>query len=311
MPSSAVRKFADADAYAAWIRGAVADLTVTRSGDFNAKLTRIDLHHLWMQRYSDSLPRILDLRNLTEGRSYIIFRRRPGPSLVQSGIEVRSSAILRFGQAREFYQRSAGAANFGTMSLPIGEMEAIGVDPTPPLDATLVNSPPEALASLRRVHAAAGRLAEDAPEIIANPDAARGLEQALIEAFVECLDHRHEHPDRSAQGQHAIVMRRFRRVLEENPEQPIYIPEICKAIRVAERTLRVCCHEHLGMSPKRYLVLRRMHLARRALRAAAPEATSVTDVAMRYGFWQLGRFAGEYRSLFGETPSATFHRRPG
>jgi AraC-like DNA-binding protein len=196
------------------------------------------------------------------------------------------------------------------MSLRIGEMEAIAVDLTPPLDATLVNSPPGALARLRRVHAAAGRLAEDAPEIIANPDAARRLEQALTEAFVECLDHRHELPDRSAQGQHAIIMRRFRRVLEENPEQPIYIPEICKAIRVAERTLRVCCHEHLGMSPKRYPVLRRMHLARRALRAAAPEATSVTDAAMRYGFWQLGRFAGEYRSLFGETPSATLHRQP-
>jgi transcriptional regulator GlxA family with amidase domain len=62
------------------------------------------------------------------------------------------------------------------------------------------------------------------------------------------------------------------------------------------------------MSPKRYLLLRRMHLARRALRTSAPDTTTVTDIAAQYGFWQFGRFAGEYRSLFGEAPSTTLHR---
>src|SRR5262249_9371054 len=92
------------------------------------------------------------------------------------------------------------------------------------------------------------------------------------------------------QGQHAIVMRRFRRVVEENPGEPLYIPHICKAIAVSERTLRICCQEHLGMGPKRYLLLRRMHLARETLRRSAAGTTSVTDTATRYGFWQLGRF---------------------
>jgi transcriptional regulator GlxA family with amidase domain len=137
-----------------------------------------------------------------------------------------------------------------------------------------------------------------------------GLEQALIEAMVGCLDYREVHPNSLAQGQRAIVVRRFRRGLEENPEQALYIPEICKAIRVPGRTLRMCCQEHLGMGPKHYLLLRRMHLARHALRMAAPDATTVTDVATQYGFWQLGRFAVEYQSLFGESPSVTLGRQP-
>jgi transcriptional regulator GlxA family with amidase domain len=62
------------------------------------------------------------------------------------------------------------------------------------------------------------------------------------------------------------------------------------------------------MSPKRYLTLRRMNLARHALNDSSPDAATVTEIATRYGFWQFGRFAGEYKSLFGESPSATLHR---
>ena len=58
------------------------------------------------------------------------------------------------------------------------------------------------------------------------------------------------------------------------------------------------------MGPKRFLLLRRMHLARRALREAPADAT-VTDIATEFGFWELGRFAVEYKALFGEAPSET------
>ena len=78
-------------------------------------------------------------------------------------------------------------------------------------------------------------------------------------------------------------MRRFRRLIEENPEQPFYIPEICNAIGVPDRTLRACCQAHLGMGPKRYLLLRRMHLVRRALREAASDTGSVTEIGCSAG----------------------------
>src|SRR5262245_44196521 len=166
------------------------------------------------------------------------------------------------------------------------------------------------MAKLQRLHAAATQLAEDAPEIIAHPEATRGLEQLVIEAMVDCLCDGEVHEDRSAQRHHAIVMRRFRRAVEENPDRTLYIAELCAASGASDRTLRACCQEHLGMSPTRYLWLRRMHLARRALRIADPTTATVTEIATSYAFWELGRFAVAYRSLFGETPSATLRRPP-
>ena len=308
MPSSAVRTFSDPDDYAAYIRNSTAEMTITGRGAFKAKLTRIDLHSLWMQRLSDNLPRIAHGADMR--RPSVTFRTRPGPSLLWGGVEMRPTHIVRHAENESAFQHSSGLADWAAMSLPIEDMVSVGatigdLDSTPPKNPMLVAPSPAAMARLLQLHAAAGDLAEKAPEIIANPDAARGLEQALIEAMVGCLARGESRENRPAQGQHAIVMRRFRRVVEENPEEPLYIPEICKAIGVSSRTLQACCHEHLGMGPKHYLLLRRMHLARRALRRASPETTSVTQIATRYGFWQLGRFAVEYQSLFGESPSAT------
>jgi AraC-like DNA-binding protein len=313
LSSSAVRTFTDPDDYAASIRATNAEFTVSERGQFTANLIRIDLHRLWMQRFSDNLPRV-GHSAAKSGRAIISFRTQPGPSLLWGGAEMHPTNIVRHGEGESTFQRSSGSASWGAMSLPMEVAAAVGealaaCDLMPPRNAMLITPPPSAMARLQRLHAAAGRLAENAPEIIANPDAARGLEQELIEAMVACLDARQQRQTSLAQGQHVIVMRRFRRVVEEHPEEPLYIPEMCKAIRVSDRTLRMCCQEHLGMGPKRYLLLRRMHLARRALREAGPDAASVTDIATRYGFWQLGRFAVEYQSLFGESPSATLRRK--
>jgi AraC-like DNA-binding protein len=98
--------------------------------------------------------------------------------------------------------------------------------------------------------------------------------------------------------------------LAANCDRPVYLAEICAATGASERTLRVCCEEHVGMGPIRYLWLRRMHLARRALILADPAKTTVTQIAVDHGFWELGRFAVSYRALFGESPSASLRRPP-
>jgi transcriptional regulator GlxA family with amidase domain len=106
---------------------------------------------------------------------------------------------------------------------------------------------------------------------------------------------------------HDIIIAKFEEYLEANPNTPMYLAEICAAVGAAERTLRFACKKHLGMGPIRFLALRRMHLVRRAL-SDADSSTTVTRIATDHGFWELGRFSGAYRALFGETPSETLRR---
>jgi AraC-like DNA-binding protein len=313
VPDSAVRTFTDPDDYASAVRATRAELAITGRGSFAAKLTKIDLHRLWMQRFSDNLPRIAHSANFA-GRSILAFRTRPGPRLLSNGVEMLPANITRLGECQEDHQHSSGSAAFAAMSLPVEDMVSVGatiagVDLAPPSDPLTLTPPPFAMAKLQRLHAAAGRLADEAPEVIANPEAARGLEQALIEAMVSCLGQGEVREDRSALRHHAMIMRRFSRAVEANPDRTLYMTELCAATGASDRTLRACCQEFLGMSPMRYLWLRRMHLARRALRTAGPGAT-VTEIATSCGFWELGRFSVAYRSLFGESPSATLRRPP-
>jgi AraC-like DNA-binding protein len=310
MPSSAVRAFSDPDDYATSIRGSNVETTITSRGAFAAKIVTVIFRRLWVQGCSTNLPRVTHCSAVSD-RAKITFRTKPGPSMLRNGVEMGPSNVIRRGLDESYHRRSEGAAVYGAMSLPIEDMVSIGeamvgCDLTPPTtDALSVTPPASAMARLQHLQAATEHLAEYAPTVIAVPEAARGLEQALIEAMVACLGPGEVTEDRAALRQHTMIMRRFRRAVEEKPDQALFIPELCKAIAVSERTLRICCQEQLGVSPKQYLLLRRMHLVRRSLRESAPTATTVTEIATRYGFWQFGRFAGEYKSLFGELPSAT------
>ena len=172
MFSSSVRRFFDPDDYGASIRGTIAEITILARGHFSAKLTRIDLHRLWMQRFSESLPRVAHSTQ-PAGRTVVSFLTRPGPSLRRGGVEKTPATIILSAES-DYYQRSSGPVHFGSMSLPTKEMlGTVGeINGSPSRNAMLISPRPEAMARLLRLHRKAGGLAEKTPEIIADSNAA-------------------------------------------------------------------------------------------------------------------------------------------
>jgi transcriptional regulator GlxA family with amidase domain len=91
-------------------------------------------------------------------------------------------------------------------------------------------------------------------------------------------------------------------------DEPLHIDHICRAAGVSQRTLRNAFQEIYGSPPYRHLRTMRMGEARKALLSPVSSSQTVTEVAMHFGFLELGRFSVEYRRAFGECPSATLRR---
>ena len=313
MQSSKVSAFADPDQYAATICAADVTVVPTARGDFNAELTRVDFRRLWMQRVAESAP-LIKYSTVHRQRAPILFLTRPTqPAIHHGGIDVSSGDIVVYGSGVSIHHRTSAACHWGAMSLSPGDLAKAshaltGREIAVPADTYRVRPHPALLARLRWLHAAAGRLASAAPEALAHSEATRSLEEALTHTMIRCVsDGARLDTDRSFRN-HVLVMARLEEFFAIHPRRPLYLSEICAATNASERTIQACCREHLGMGPVRYLWLRRMQLARRALLLASGGGATVTSIAMAHGFWELGRFSTAYRGLFGETPLASLRR---
>jgi AraC-like DNA-binding protein len=314
MPWSKVLSFTDPFPYQAAIRAADVELFPTAKGEFRAELTQIILNQLWMQRFHEKLPEVYASK-IRPGRRVIGFLTAANqPTLQHCGIGLSPRDIVICNRD-VMHQRTEGDCRFGAMSLATDDFDAACIAITghefsePPLKH-LVRPSLGLMSRLVKLHEMVGAIAKTTPDILVLPGVARSLEQELIRLMVRCLTEGASSGMSTGGRRHDRIVARFEEYLEANPDQPLYLTEICAAIGVAERTLRVACEEHLGMGPIRYLSLRRMHLVRRALLRADPSTATVTRLATDHGFWELGRFSVTYRALFSESPSESLRRPP-
>ena len=117
-----------------------------------------------------------------------------------------------------------------------------------------------------------------------------------------------DHPNRDAMHSPGSIVRRAEAFFREHLGEHVSISQLSTVVGVSERSLRNAFYQVCTTSPKKYLRLCQLHQVRRTLRTAPSDHAAVTTAATRHGFYELGRFAVQYRTVFGEPPSATLHR---
>ena len=312
MAESGTATFANPDDYQAAVGDATVNLIVTGGGDFDARLTWLHLRRFHVLRGCENLPRIAFI-SLSPALVFVSFPTSEGPPLTYRGLGLQFGDVVFHSRGERTHQRTNGESQWGIISLLPEQLAACGKaltgsKITPPLAGRVLRPSRSAAVRLLRLHPKACRLAETRHQLIANPEVARALEQELLHALVNCLIADDVSGNPKTRRHHTDIMVRFEDALSTLRGPQLSMPALCAAIDVPERTLRVCCAEFLGMSPTRYLLLRRLNRARSALRRADPANASIAEIARSCQFQEPGRFAVTYRTIFGEMPSSTLRR---
>ncbi len=96
--------------------------------------------------------------------------------------------------------------------------------------------------------------------------------------------------------------------LHDHADQAIDMETLVAHTGVSARSLYAGFKRFKEETPMSYLKSERLRRARADLEASNPAEVTVTEIATKWNFFHLGRFAGDYRKKFGEAPSITLNR---
>ena len=134
------------------------------------------------------------------------------------------------------------------------------------------------------------------------------LEQAVIVAFLHATQHTFSSfLERNSQDTTPSHVRRVEEYIHANWQEAVTIERLVEVTGVSARAIFRAFQQNRGYSPMIFAKKIRLQHAQEFLKAPDTR-TSVTGIAFACGFANLGHFAKDYRTMFGELPSETLTR---
>ncbi|WP_317634093.1 helix-turn-helix domain-containing protein [Kitasatospora sp. DSM 101779] len=93
--------------------------------------------------------------------------------------------------------------------------------------------------------------------------------------------------------------------METHAADHIVLADLAAAAFVTPRALQYAFRRHLDTTPLTHLRRVRLDGAHRDLLAADPVTSTVSEIAARWGFGHIGRFAALYREMYRSAPRTT------
>jgi len=240
-----------------------------------------------------------------------IFLQTQGASAFSgNGRRFDDLSLMVAGPGDEFcLAADASSRRWCSLYIPSGDLVNASGDATTTIGSMrgIFQLPPNRIEGFRSIINQLDEAVQRAPDAFKSAAAQKAVQQKLIRGVRTLLaEPRGVKP---TLGRHAVPRRQIIRMsmdfVEQRDGEYLAVEQLATAAGVSERTLRDAFQQYFGVAPLRYLNLRTLHQVRRALKAADPSAVTVTETAIQFGVWEFGRFARDYRFLFGELPSET------
>ena len=133
------------------------------------------------------------------------------------------------------------------------------------------------------------------------------LQASVVERVVTVLTATENDLIRESRSARSIgqILLRTRAYCDATAGTPTSLGDLCRAVGVGQRRLQLAFAEGLGISPMRYMKLRRLNSVHEQLLKTTSDPPLIKQVARRVGFTHMGKFARDYKKVFGECPSET------
>ena len=205
--------------------------------------------------------------------------------------------------------------NVGMLQLSQDRLEAlldrrgVSINPFSFSRPGIVHAPPDAARNAQRMIRGLRKALRRSPDLHKSRAAFDSAVDTLLSDFIDIAMAATDDAfrARATQADYSVLVRKTRELLAERQDRVHTVNQICDRLCISRRTLHRAFIDVVGISPRTFL--RHWRLTRARADILEYRCDSVTENAFRWGFFDVGRFAGYYKALFGEFPSETLARR--
>jgi len=307
------------DEHAAALREMGIDLILTSRSQAEWSLDRIELKQLHIEFRAEGGSAIVAGISPPDAIVFAVLSAASSDDNLFNGHKVRAFDLIVIPPAQRFIQTALGPHRWTLVSLPIAALP--GLDPVVrdefnrmlDLGRVLVLRSRTLAQQIAGNAAAVADVMREPATVKVNGTVAE-LEVSLLDtlsaAALAAVERARHLPDFS-RGRRAgsyEIAHRAAGAFHQPELVPQSVEDFCTALGATERKIRRAFKSFFGMGPAKLAKFHRLNRVRRMLVEGLPDNAKVMSVLSACDVTEFGRFAGEYKAIFGERPSDTLRR---
>lgn len=130
------------------------------------------------------------------------------------------------------------------------------------------------------------------------------IKERMLGMMLGVFDRKQSHNKQEVNRKRDEALWKVRSYIQNSDLKDLSIGDLLQISEVSERSLQYAFLDHYGLTPQSYLTHIRLNEARASL-TNPNNKELIKNIAENVGFFHPGQFAIKYKTLFGESPTAT------